>query len=370
LVTHLFGWAVVDSRVNVTSDGGKTWRDITPDHGSDELFSNVFFSDNKTGYLTFLARQPDAPPSQTETNDDIVIDKTIDAGQTWERSVIRSTHIPRAFLCCASVKVFFLDSQHGWLISPLSSNLDSSIANLLFTIDGGKSWHALPSPPSAEIPVFVTPDFGWTTKSDHRTLLRTDDAGHIWKQVQVPPRNECITNCTATYDLPLFQDSLNGRIAVTFHQKGSQSYVTAYVTRDGGNTWMPSDKYVEGEHEIMNGNLMTTITPVGLMRVWYQETGTLDVAMKGEHKTAKMPMDAKKASVSLNGFIDNNEGWLTGSGATCDVKKNCGLGDTLFITTDGGNSYSAIPPQTICAACVPSPYAPPTATKTHHKWQW
>lgn len=368
LVAHQFGWAIVDSRLNLTLDNGATWTDITPDHDSSELVSGAFFADKNTGYLTLLARPEDTIPGSAESNDDIAIEKTVDGGHTWTRSVIPSKEIPTAFLCCTSTTITFVDAQHGWISSRLVSDKNESQGDLFATEDGGKSWQVLSTPPSANPPVFVTAEEGWIVGPNGHTLSRTQDGGHTWKLVSVPPRNECTAKCNAVYGQPVFEDNLNGRIAVTFYHQGESCYVIAYTTRDGGNTWSQNDRYVEADDEITSYKLMTLVTPKGLMRFLVLKDGTLDLAVRNQHNTAKLPGDASGLNLTPEGFINNDEGWILAAPATCASKTNCSPGTMLLVTSDAGKSYASIKPDTICPACATSSAPPePKEHKKKHK---
>ena len=358
LVSHRFGWAIVDFRVDLTNDGGKTWRDITPDHDSSEILSGAYFVDNNTGFLTFLAQPSEVTNSETDSDDNIIIERTTDGGSSWQQSTIPNTQIPSAFLCCKSAKTVFVDPQHGWLIPHLVSASDSEIGDLFSTMDGGKTWHVLPSPPSPEVPTFVTQDAGWTIGAGGHSLWRTLNGGRSWTPFTVPPRNECSSGCEIVYSQPVFLDPLNGRITVSFRSAADKSYVIEYTTRNGGNTWTHDDEYLEENGQALREYLHFVTTPNGMIRITIPGLTSIDIAVRSQHKSAKLPSGSTIWQINPSGFLSNDEGWLIAFIKSASAKEIHDGTYMLLVTEDGGASYAQVSPQVICPTCAPSHASP------------
>lgn len=121
-------------------------------------------------------------------------------------------------------KVYFVDSQHGWMLPQNPT--------LLRTINGGQSWEILYTDIVFNDVHFINASEGWGIgrpyfEQDWNSIFHTTDGGSSW-DIQ-------LADTTVRYDI-LFVDSLYGW--------ASGDAGTLMHTNDGGNTWQ---RQAEGE---------------------------------------------------------------------------------------------------------------------------
>ena len=368
LVSHHLGWVRIGSHVNLTTDGGNSWRDVTPPYNANEAMSGVSFIDQNNGFVTFTS-SPNS--SQFEMgNNELRVAHTADGGNTWASTRIVKSQIPNDLACCAGVDVAFLDGQHGWLIAGLVTGSGISLGDLFLTVDGGKTWAPLPQPPSARLPVFVTSNVGWAVPQPADTLIKTVDGGNSWESVSVVDGATCNLKerCLALYDLPTFSDLMNGRVLVTLHRAEGGIVVSEYVTSDGGKTWEKQQSRIEENEEIATGQLRAIETADGQGMITIrtqahlaQDHSSLSIASDDNQKTASFapPATHSETGFRVIGFLNKSEGWLVKSDVICTAFRQCHSSTTLLTTEDSGSAYSSISPSQICPQCAASSAAAP-----------
>jgi hypothetical protein len=174
----------------------------------------------------------------------------------------------------------------------------------------------------------------------------------------VPPRNECSSGCVIVYSQPVFLDPLNGRIAVSFRSAADKSYAIEYTTRNGGNSWTQDDEYLEENGETLPERLHIVTTPSGMIRITIPGLTSIDIALRNQHKSAKLPSGSAIWQITPSGFLSNDEGWLVAFIRSSNAKKIHDGTYMLLVTEDGGASYAQVSPQTVCPTCAPSHAAP------------
>ena len=219
------GWALTDSGLLVTHDGGGHWVELTSGADVDGITDAVFLSD-------FTVRLAGVRPGRPGA---LLLVETDDGGATWrERSIETSALAPG--LTYTDARLHFVNPTHGWLLGRIATSSAFSLATLLRTRDGGATWERLPSPPAAGSYVFVDPRRGFMTGAPVcERLYRTLDGGSTWSEVELPL---AVERGTALYDLPDFSSTSRGALAVTI--RGPAPRVLRFVTGNGGATWLPS----------------------------------------------------------------------------------------------------------------------------------
>jgi len=196
--TGWIAWSEVtaEDRMVRTEDGGRTWREL--DAASPGMWVDLRFFDRSAGAGT------------VSTIHGARFCRTRDGGRTWEDQPLPLRY-PDV--------MFFLTPLAGWI---------GGTTHVLRTVDGGAHWD------EAELPVgsadslhdlfFADASHGWLvlwTGDDRGRLLQTEDGGHRWKVVAMPPSADWI-------DAVRFVAPQLGAVF-----RGS----AALVTRDGGASW-------------------------------------------------------------------------------------------------------------------------------------
>lgn len=157
-----------------TNDGGETWV-IQTVSAKESDFTDVFFSDEKTGWLIgYIGGQPGN-----------LLYRTNDGGKTWRL-------VPIAVNQGHLESVYFLNDKEGWLSGAVESDdakAEAGRAILVRTVDGGKTWErvfAKDDEPFFSRVMFVDEQHGWLFGRDN--VYQTQDGGQSWHTVlKLPP---------------------------------------------------------------------------------------------------------------------------------------------------------------------------------------
>ncbi len=180
-----------DAYIMVTTDGGETWSETTPEN-VDELRS-VYFISQDTGWACGYGEE---------------IIKTVDGGHTWE---IVSTY---SYL---KDDIHFFDNEHGIILSE---------SRVLITNDGGITWSSYQTDMSTYVNSFSFYGSTGFASGYHGVLFKTTDYGENWE--------ESGSHRYGEVEKMFFKDTLNGWGK---YPSGSR----LLRTNDGGLTWTPVD---------------------------------------------------------------------------------------------------------------------------------
>ena len=167
---------------------------------------------------------------------DSAVLRTTDSGLTWYSATLAGFNGTQA-------RTFFLDTDHGW-VSVMGS--DPTTGTVYRTSDGGVTWTHATTPFGGGSLHFVDALHGWdmvelSAGMSHEAvaIFRTSDGGATWIQVYTNDPNAP----GASDSLPLVGDK-NGITALDEHHvwvtgmQPSNDFVYAYLSQDGGSTWM------------------------------------------------------------------------------------------------------------------------------------
>ena len=287
-----------------SADGGATWSAQGLPPGS---AGNLDFVSDREGWATggglfaaLLGSGGDRSGSVLHTDD----------GATWQEQLSETA--------CSFHDVDFADADHGWVVG--------SRGAIRYSADGGDSWvRQGPVRGAVLTQVEATGDgtawiLGFRQTGGGPTLLRTTDAGAVWLPVKLP---------AGMYGLTM--RCLSGREAWVAGIDGTGASVVH--TQDGGATWAKSTvsrkpspilplsmDFVDSVHGWMVG---MALGPRG------EEAALLATDDGGRTWTSAGGADAFEGHIlSAVDFVDASHGWAAGSG--------------LFVTSDGGASWSRV----------------------------
>ncbi|MBK7868091.1 MAG: hypothetical protein IPJ75_14565 [Ignavibacteriales bacterium] len=157
-----------------SDDAGKTWKELLFDTSPSGQFSDLFFIDKNTGWMTGEAILPGAKKNGGMVS---FIKKTTDGGASWSETYLNDQVFPNI--------LNFLDQENGWYVSTIN---DTSLV-LHKTSDGGKKWVSTILGPAYELYEniqFQDPMNGWLIKSyasphSPSFIHRTKDGGKTWE---------------------------------------------------------------------------------------------------------------------------------------------------------------------------------------------
>jgi photosystem II stability/assembly factor-like uncharacterized protein len=282
------GWAIggvqeTSDRLMRTSDGGLTWKEVTPPYQyvSDNVTENLkgaFFLDDSYAWVAvyYLPESDLTDQGQLFGN----VWRTQDSGMNWEVSepfdlIISLYENSDSSVVDPSPPPFmqFLDEDHGWiLIRDTGSGMHRHAASMNRTRDGGMRWENLFDPSSDQLQggiktgmTFANENIGWSTTGDYPVyepfVRHTSDGGKNWEEIWLPPPEDDpdlfdYAYCVDQHSPHLFSPSF-GMLVVEcmILEETDQSTDFLYITQDGGQNWS------------------TRVYPGGALQMLNQQTG-------------------------------------------------------------------------------------------------
>jgi len=336
--TH--GWALSDTSVLKTSDGGNHWNDVTPANGG--ISKGFFLNDQDAWGVSFPTQQNAGLPAGNLVN----ILRTTDGGKSWQSSTIQSETVTDAY-------PFFLNASDGWLQTFGQLGMGDQPPSAIFhTTDGGQQWKFLgntyPSEPSdCEAPAPSGPPcnplihssgisfsdaqngcesgLGGAGTTEARPVLDvTHDGGQTWHSLSLPALPGAGNIGMIPTTPPVFFGK-NGLLPVSVRDIGFD----LYVTHDGGQTWTPTKLVTR------NGQSSFTVYVADMQHAWATSGTDLYATSDGGQSWTNLP--PTPLPISTLDFADANNGWAITPA-------------NLLYTTDGGSTwqpinYSIVPPQ-------------------------
>jgi len=324
MLTELDGWAMTDSAVLRTDDGGSTWHDVTPPGGPMIGYgAGNAFLDASRAFIT-------APDSNDPMHAGTLY-RTTDGGLTWNMNAIPF----------GSGMLRFLDSDNGWALAGLGVGAGSNAIAIFQTSDGGVHWtQTFINDPTAtgasdSIPlgglkgVFHARDMqtawvgGVVYSNATLYLYRTDNGGHDWAQVDAQLPNAA-QNAQVSIEEIQFLTPADGFLSLSFT---SETGITRaiYVTHDSGDTWTLTPTLIP------NGRSVDFVTATdGFVFDGNQFYVTHDAC--ATWTLVKPDVVFSESFMSMD-FVNTSTGWVLASDPTT-------FEANLYKTTDGGASWT------------------------------
>jgi photosystem II stability/assembly factor-like uncharacterized protein len=185
-----------------TTDGGRTWTDVTPAAGLPLLSTSNANQvlDPVSGEAAYLAVTGSTEETNTAVNTTVVF-ATTDGGRTWKRSA--ALRVPSL-----ASQVSFADPEHGFLMLGSGGAMGEEQVWLYRTADAGRHWSLAAESPadgavtagqgSGRIPLvcdksgleFPTASTGWIASTCNaglaNALLVSRDGGASWSNQSLP----------------------------------------------------------------------------------------------------------------------------------------------------------------------------------------
>lgn len=339
------GWAIgtanaaQDYHILHTTDGGLSWKDLTPPEPLDANGTKkaiAYFMDDSNLWVSY-----DMVQSSLTNNPDMttVVWASHDGGNTWTSSAPLQTVSGPEFFTPGNI--LFADLQHGWLLVHVGVGMSHDYSFLYSTVDGGNTWMRIADPTtSSTFPqVCCKADLAsngpfelWLVGNTNGVVpgiffYHSTDGGQSWSLVSLPAP-AVFPNIYSTQDYACgtyeiqFVDAQNGFLgAVCFAQMKAANLSWLYTTNDGGQSWIP--RFVpspQGKFHFLNPGLG-----------WYVADRVYQTTNGGLHWSE---LDVVTWTGTPD-FVDNNNGWLVASKE----------GEIALVhSTDGGESWEIIKP--------------------------
>jgi photosystem II stability/assembly factor-like uncharacterized protein len=220
------GWISGDKgTVLKTTDGGMTWRSVSPAGTADVDFRDIEAVDERTVYLLGAGEGPKSR-----------IYKTTDGGASW---MLLATNLePNGFWDCMG----FWDATHGIIVGdPVDDRFT------IMTTSDGATWQKIKGPSAnKDEGAFAASGTCVFTRGTREAwfgtggpggarVFHSEDGGKTWSVAKTPLRHD---SASAGIFSLAFTDPLHGIAAGGDYMKPDESAGTFAVTQDGGKTWV------------------------------------------------------------------------------------------------------------------------------------
>lgn len=222
-----------------TTDGGATWRDVSPIAQGDYYGRPSFFLDAQSAWVSAW----DSPE----------LWRTQDGGQSWAAAGPANAH-----------SLWFNDSQHGWKMEAEAwglSYVQFDIESFSTTQNGGQTWEEKTLPPDYGLAFLAFPDaqMAWIVRAGFAKVIErvnnlavpffletTTDGGQTWqsRKIPIPPETKAVRGQDETaylgagncdFDSPVYASKKIWKMALLCEDQG-----WVYTTINQGQTWIIS----------------------------------------------------------------------------------------------------------------------------------
>lgn len=280
--------------VLTTSDGGRFWKDSSPDIPRLTLIS-VALADARRGWA--LGSAGADPPT---------IYATIDGGSTW---IAAHTAEPGCILndlaCAGSERIWAVGMQMG---APEGADRSCMVAST----DGGSQWHSVAPGLNAELRAvdFADRESGWAVGTSYgadrdfaAAALCTSDGGASWQATALPGR---MIPCGVGTGAAGRSVIVGGDPVTVIAAPGEWHYLL--TTTDGGRDWVTQPGATNADlHSVAFVDLLRG-TAVGA-------AGTMLRTTDGGERWMLQP-SVTTADLNAIVFVDRRHGWAVGTRGT------------------------------------------------------
>ncbi len=328
LVTPTSGWALTPEGLLWTSDGGTTWRDISPGSvsGHAPIAGVGFF-----GHHGWVMRERYQRQACS-----LVVDRTANNGKSWTRAIAAREPID----CSGdTVDISSPDARSVFAMAQCACLLGGG--NLLASHDGGRTWEA-PGQGTGGVITFISSTDGWATggTTGPTPLWRTTTGGTTWSTQHIArPSN---VRGQAYYTAPSFTSPTTGWLEVTY--ASSTSHVAWYHTTDRGNRWRLAT-VITVAGDASDRTVVSAVTP-GDRLLTVLNRRLLSTA-NGHTSTIQLPhrVSSDTRAVTSLDFATPTLGWAQVAVGNClDFKTDCINATLLYQTHDGGHTWQLLTP--------------------------
>ena len=262
------GWGIGDTGEGVdhvlqTTDGGRTWRDLSPaealSEGTPLTQALGYFQSPERAWVTYYG--PEVVTSEASP----VVWHTMDGGRSWQASQpLDRSGLEEIF---DPSHLQFIDEDTGWLLVHVGVGMSHDYVAYYKSTDGGQTFKRILDPYNdggiqacyKNDMLFTGTQHGWLTGTCNGVaagvlLFQTAEGGLTWQTVTLPAPADS-PDLFTRFDVacgsnwPVFVDKQTGYIAVAcdlYDQEPRTTVDYLYFTQDGGETWK-STSYPGGE---------------------------------------------------------------------------------------------------------------------------
>ncbi len=335
-------WGVNGSELVRTTDGGRTWTDVTPPAAAallslpDALAPVLLARDGEHAWLALCCA------GQTGTSAGMVTEvfSTSDGGRTWTESELRGpAYGGPAYGGPASLS--FTGPDDGWLLFTMDPAEPARFRQLYRTDDGGRHWTLLAAdvPASCDDPslTVATTSAAWIACDPPGPLLVSRDGGTHWAPQPLP---------RSARGVPRFTGQTG------FMTAGPASGLYLLVTHDLGRTWrraplpsgigsFPDVRFLSASDGIVMPNVSPG-SPVPVVYLTVNGGRTWTAAPQGLHAAHPELLGYDFVSTRIwFAWYGNQAGALSPPAAPAQA-----LASTIYQSDNSGRTWTAITART------------------------
>jgi photosystem II stability/assembly factor-like uncharacterized protein len=326
MLDEVYGWAVTEDYIIRTNDGGVTWYNVTPPSLTEAGYS-VFTEFFDVSHAWVQVVDPNNYPIGG------TLHRTFDGGITWE-----SVETP-----FSAGEMEFVDANNGWMLADLGVGAGSMAVSIFQTTNGGADWdrvytndpnleNAGGTLPLGGLKILLTPldmETAWVGGVIYAPgsvyLFRSDDAGETWFNINLILPESASVSELAIEKLHFVSDTQG---VLVLRMTSQEPKTLIFLTDDGGNTWQPLPEPFPRASRLE--------IPSAQEIVFY--TNDQFYVTKDAGQTFEVIVPDVKFGDSMNdmSFVNSSTGWV--------ITANAANSNTLYKTTDGGQTWFAIIP--------------------------
>ncbi len=321
MLDEVYGWALTETQIIRTNDGGVTWYNVTPRDLADAGFVYVNFFDMDTAWVQV--------PDMNQYPNGGKLFHTIDGGITWESSATPFS----------SGSLHFVDEANGWMMADLGVGAGSMAISIFQTTDSGKTWNRVYTndpniadagvtlPLSGLKSVLLPLDMqtawvgGVVYAPGEMYLFRSRDGGVTWLQINVVLPEGAGESEVSVQGIQFISET-EGLLALRLTSQIPQTVI--YTTKDGGVTWSLLPVRFEGYGLLQ--------TPSANEMIFYGNDQFYVTKDAGNTIEEVQPDIAFGETILDMSFANSQTGWVV----TYD--------QILYKTTDGGATWISLTP--------------------------
>jgi photosystem II stability/assembly factor-like uncharacterized protein len=293
LVADRVGWTLSASRLSLTSDGGRTWRNITPAGVQASSIRGVAFSNSRNGAVVSVG-----------ASGALTLWGSGDGGHSWS---VLSLPTPPDLDVGAPISAIILDAAHLFVGVRLEGPTTGTSASLIATSDGGVTWTTTRLPVPGTL-TFTTPLDGWLIGTGAASgLFVTHNGGRTWTAA-VLPRPARLAYAGIAPGVPRFSGD-RGALAATV-LAGARAFSVVYRSSNRGRTWAPG-RTIGARMPALGGSAVAAVTAEGSV-IARRSDGALVLQNASSAATVLAPPPVPRgASIGRLDFSSTSYGWLT-----------------------------------------------------------
>lgn len=321
MLDEVYGWALTETQIIRTNDGGVTWHNVTPRDLAEVGFVYVNFFDMDTAWVQV--------PDMNQYPNGGKLFHTIDGGITWESSATPFS----------SGSLHFVDETNGWMMADLGVGAGSMAISIFQTTDSGKTWNRVYTndpniadagvtlPLSGLKSVLLPLDMqtawvgGVVYAPGEMYLFRSRDGGVTWLQINVVLPEGAGESEVSVQNIQFISET-EGLLALRLTSQIPQTVI--YTTKDGGVTWSLLPVRFEGYGLLQ--------TPSANEMIFYGNDQFYVTKDAGNTIEEVQPDIAFGETILDMSFANSQTGWVV----TYD--------QILYKTTDGGATWISLTP--------------------------